>query len=132
MLSTGLSSKDVSVIGQATLIAFAAELVRADRPRQAAKPSAESATLAAVVDGLQEDSTAAIHAPLPKLPPGPWRSLGGYMDYSHWEDRERFLALDAAIATLRPDGSSRPSAFAPGRSQGNTSRRISHACRDAA
>src|SRR5579863_4324562 len=28
-----------------------------------------------------------------KLPPGPWRSLGGYLDYSNWEERDRFLEL---------------------------------------
>ena len=35
---------------------------------------------------------------LPKLPAGPWRSLGGYFDYSDWSERERFLELDRAIA----------------------------------
>jgi hypothetical protein len=39
--------------------------------------------------------------PLPKLPPGPWRSLGGYFDYSTWADRERFLELDRALSTAR-------------------------------
>lgn len=38
---------------------------------------------------------------LPKLPPAPWRSLGGYLDYSCWKERARFLELDAAIARLR-------------------------------
>jgi hypothetical protein len=36
--------------------------------------------------------------PLQKLPPGEWRSLGGYFDYSHWIDRDRFMELDRAIA----------------------------------
>jgi hypothetical protein len=39
-----------------------------------------------------------VKAPLPKLEAGPWRSLGGYFDYTHWADRERFLELDKAIA----------------------------------
>ena len=39
-----------------------------------------------------------IKPPLPKLAAGPWRSLGGYFDYTHWADRERFLELDKAIA----------------------------------
>ena len=39
--------------------------------------------------------------PLEKLAAGPWRSLGGYFDYSHWADRERFLELDKAIALAR-------------------------------
>jgi hypothetical protein len=36
--------------------------------------------------------------PLCRVEPGPWRSLGGYFDYSGWADRERFLELDRAIA----------------------------------
>jgi hypothetical protein len=32
-----------------------------------------------------------------KLAPGPWRSLGGFLDYSAWPDRDRFLELDLAI-----------------------------------
>ena len=38
---------------------------------------------------------------LPKVPPSPWRSLGGYLDYSSWKDRDRFLELDRAIARSR-------------------------------
>lgn len=36
--------------------------------------------------------------PLEKVAEGPWRSLGGYFDYSLWPDRERFMELDRAIA----------------------------------
>ena len=36
--------------------------------------------------------------PLEKVPEGPFRSLGGYFDYTHWADRERFMELDRAIA----------------------------------
>jgi len=36
--------------------------------------------------------------PLQKLPPGEWRSLGGYFDYCLWADRDRFIELDKAIA----------------------------------
>jgi hypothetical protein len=39
-----------------------------------------------------------IKPPLEKLADGPWRSLGGYFDYSLWPERERFLELDRAIA----------------------------------
>ena len=46
-------------------------------------------------------SSREVRPPLPKLAAGPWRSLGGYFDYSHWPDRERFLELDKAIATNR-------------------------------
>ena len=54
-------------------------------------------------DGAEDVETQEPAAALPaaKLPAGPWRSLGGYMDYSGWEDRERFLELDAAIARRR-------------------------------
>ena len=39
--------------------------------------------------------------PLPKVEMGPWRSLGGCFDYTHWADRERFLELDKAIASCQ-------------------------------
>lgn len=34
---------------------------------------------------------------LRRLPPGPFRSLGGFLDYSNWPDRDRFLELDRAL-----------------------------------
>ncbi len=34
---------------------------------------------------------------LRKLPPGPFRSAGGYLDYGDWPDRKRFMELDHAI-----------------------------------
>jgi len=34
---------------------------------------------------------------LRKLPPGPSRSLGGYLDYEGWPDRDRFMELDRAL-----------------------------------
>ena len=40
-------------------------------------------------------------APLKKLPPGRWRSLGGYLNYANWSERQRFLELDAAIEALQ-------------------------------
>lgn len=39
--------------------------------------------------------------PLQKVADGPWRSLGGYFDYSLWPDRERFMELDRAIAAAQ-------------------------------
>lgn len=38
-----------------------------------------------------------VSEPLQKLPPGPWRSLGGYLDYTDWPERDRFAELDQAI-----------------------------------
>jgi len=37
--------------------------------------------------------------PLQKVAEGPWRSLGGYFDYSDWPDRDRFMELDKLIAS---------------------------------
>ena len=36
-----------------------------------------------------------------ELPPGPWRSLGGYLDYADWPERERFAELDRSILAKR-------------------------------
>src|ERR1051326_816406 len=36
---------------------------------------------------------------LPELPPSPWRSIGRRLDYRAWQERDRFLELDAAIAS---------------------------------
>jgi len=55
-------------------------------------------------------------APLPKLPPGPWRSLGGHFDYSTWQDRNRFLELDRALAraqSRRPESADDGDDFLP-------------------
>jgi hypothetical protein len=30
-----------------------------------------------------------------------WRSLGGYLNYENWPERERFLELDQAIAVIQ-------------------------------
>jgi hypothetical protein len=34
---------------------------------------------------------------LRELPPGPFRSLGKYLDYTDWPDRDRFMELDREI-----------------------------------
>jgi hypothetical protein len=39
-------------------------------------------------------------APRPRLAASPWRSVGGYLDYSEWAARERFVELDKAIAAF--------------------------------
>ena len=46
---------------------------------------------------LDEDFELIQPLPLTPHPPGPWRSLGRYLDYTHWSDRERFRELDRAI-----------------------------------
>jgi len=43
-------------------------------------------------------SSPEIVEPLQPVAAGPWRSLGGFMDYTGWAARERFLELDEAIA----------------------------------
>jgi hypothetical protein len=39
-------------------------------------------------------------APTP-LPISSWRSLGGYLNYGTWTQRERFIELDKAIMTAQ-------------------------------
>ena len=39
-------------------------------------------------------------APTP-LPISSWRSLGGYLNYATWTQRERFIELDKAIMTAQ-------------------------------
>jgi hypothetical protein len=46
-----------------------------------------------------EDAARENRPPLQKVAAGPYRSLGGYFDYSAWPDRDRFLELDRAIST---------------------------------
>jgi len=36
-------------------------------------------------------------APLVRLPPSPFRSLGGYFSYEGWPDQQRFMELDEAL-----------------------------------
>jgi len=44
------------------------------------------------------------HSGLQLIPEShPWRSLGGFLDYEQWLDRERFVELDAALALLDED-----------------------------
>ena len=37
---------------------------------------------------------------LRRMAPGPWRSLGRYLDYTDWVDRQRFFELDRAIESM--------------------------------
>jgi hypothetical protein len=57
------------------------------------------------IERLQESKaqhrTYEYSCPLQRLPPSEWRSLGGYFDYCHWADRERFVELDRAIAAAQ-------------------------------
>jgi hypothetical protein len=47
------------------------------------------------------DTIPEIQPALQKLPASPWRSLGQYLDYSDWKDRERFAQLDVAISVQK-------------------------------
>jgi hypothetical protein len=49
-------------------------------------------------DEMRALETVEVKEPLQRVPESPWRSLGGFLDYSNWHDRERFLELDRAIA----------------------------------
>jgi len=77
----------------AILTQLAAEQERRERPAR---------TLAArEVSPREQTGEVVAHenrGPLQPVAAGPWRSLGGYFDYSHWAERERFLELDRAIA----------------------------------
>jgi hypothetical protein len=55
--------------------------------------------------GTDERGSRAVRERLPqeKLAPSPWRSLGGYLDYTGWQDRERFRELDDAIGRWQKD-----------------------------
>jgi hypothetical protein len=49
-----------------------------------------------------EDMEVELPFPLALLPVFfPWRSLGGYLNYENWLERERFLELDQAIAVIQ-------------------------------
>jgi hypothetical protein len=65
--------------------------VRRMRGNDAAKISTPE-----VVGQFQE-----VSGPLQKVTSGTWRSLGGYFDYTNWQERERFMELDRAIASAR-------------------------------
>jgi hypothetical protein len=50
------------------------------------------------------------HSGLELIPEShPWRSLGGFLDYEHWLDRDRFVELDEAISLLDEDAEHIPS-----------------------
>jgi hypothetical protein len=70
--------------------------------------------------GLDESTFAApvaddASSPLERLPPGPFRSLGGYFSYEGWPDQQRFMELDEA---LRRKAYENPQGCKPRRSQG--------------
>ncbi len=92
----------VKMMDQSSLMTIVGGLTERRGPRNRQKSFAARCE-ARANDGSEDPERPEPAAALPatKLPPGPWRSLGGYMDYSGWADRERFLELDAAIARMR-------------------------------
>jgi hypothetical protein len=48
---------------------------------------------------LNDEPSETDHAapPLQRLPPDPYRSLGGFLNYAGWPDCERMMELDGAI-----------------------------------
>ena len=65
-----------------------------------------TSALAEISDLFNEDVAPAdakpeIQTRLHKHPDSPWRSLGQYLDYSGWADRERFVQLDIKIKALK-------------------------------
>jgi hypothetical protein len=51
------------------------------------------------LDGTPPETVETVYAVrrLRRLPPSPSRSLGGYLDYAGWPDRERFMELDLTL-----------------------------------
>lgn len=73
------------------------------------------------LDESEFASPAADHAspPLVRLPPSPFRSLGGYFCYEGWPDQQRFMELDAVLrrnACENPQPANRRHAQAAGAS----------------
>jgi hypothetical protein len=60
-------------------------------------------------DSPESNAMPALQPKLQKLSPSPCRSLGGYLDYSEWNDRTRFMELDSAIMARREEEQSRNS-----------------------
>jgi len=83
-------------IGTLTKLAEMHEREALEREAQQ-RPVPDSA-VAILLDGGPGSPSREYKLPLEKVPEGPWRSLGGYFDYSLWPERERFLELDKAIA----------------------------------
>jgi hypothetical protein len=54
------------------------------------------------IDEMHQIANTAAEPPstLVRLPHLPWRSLGGYLNYEEWPERERFLELDQALTVL--------------------------------
>lgn len=88
----GLSGSSISTFddGVDSVISLLRELARAQESET--REPREAAT---------QQHTCDSSPPIRKLPPSPWRSLGGYFDYSQWSDRERFMELDRAIAAAQ-------------------------------
>lgn len=83
---------------------FAVDQIHVMEP-WADEPS-EEAGLAWAPSGLE--SACAINR-LRKLPPSPFRSVGGYLDYAGWSDCQRFMELDRLIQVSAPESLNPPS-----------------------
>jgi hypothetical protein len=82
------------LIDQSSLADLVIELTRY---QDLFRPSRRTEVASPAQAGEPGSQSAPDYKPLQKLPPGPWRSLGGYFDYSKWSERDRFLELDHAI-----------------------------------
>jgi hypothetical protein len=54
--------------------------------------------ISAAVIKHETENLSELSAPLPMLTAGPWRSLGGCLDYTRWADRDRFRELDKILS----------------------------------
>jgi hypothetical protein len=58
-------------------------------------PESEREESSAYDSGIRRECPSEV--PLSERPAGPFRSLGRFLDYTDWPDRDRFLELDRAI-----------------------------------
>jgi hypothetical protein len=54
-------------------------------------------SMGVVVTDQAQTGSLTLQVNLPELPESPYRSLGKRFDYCDWDDRDRFLELDAII-----------------------------------
>ncbi len=88
------------MLAQNSLIEFVVELAQfTDSFEQSLRARQSRCKPAAAARAPSEPTCA---PPAPKLEAGPWRSLGGYLNYAEWAERDRFVELDAALARMGP------------------------------
>jgi hypothetical protein len=78
--------------GGTTQVAYQSDTTNGEFP-----PGWHSENCRVDLDGAPLETDGAALPRRHRLPPGPSRSLGGYLDYAGWPDRERFMELDSVL-----------------------------------